>query len=51
MECLYENIGGNVFEQSLEEIWKKSDDLIKDHMNNKFNNKCGKCDEWYTFNF
>ena len=49
--CLYENIGGNVFEQSLEEIWKKSDDLIKDHMNNKFNNKCGKCDEWYTFNF
>ena len=49
--CLYENIAGNVFEQSLEEIWKKSDDLIKDHMNNKFNNKCGKCDEWYTFNF
>jgi len=49
--CLYKNIAGNVFEQSLEEIWKKSDDLIKDHLSGKYNEMCGKCDEWYTFNF
>ena len=45
------NILGNVFTQSLEEIWHKSDDELKNHMNKNYKGKCGKCDEWYTFNF
>lgn len=49
--CLYKSTVGNVFEQSLEEIWNKSEEMIKDHMNQNYNEMCGKCDEWYTFNF
>ncbi|SEP75537.1 spiro-SPASM protein [Treponema bryantii] len=42
---------GNVFTDSLEEIWKKNDELLINHINKKYCNKCEKCDEWYTFNF
>lgn len=42
---------GNVFENSLEEIWHKTDEALKEHINKKYNNKCGKCDECYTYNF
>ena len=44
-------ISGNVFAQSLEEIWHKSDDQFINHINKKYCGKCEKCDEWYTFNF
>ncbi|WP_027727723.1 spiro-SPASM protein [Treponema sp. C6A8] len=42
---------GNVFELSLEEIWKKSDQMILDHINKKYCEICRACDEYYTFNF
>ena len=42
---------GNVFEQSLEEIWHKTDELLQNHIDKKYCQKCEKCDEWYTFNF
>ena len=42
---------GNVFEMPLEEIWKKSDDIILEHINKKYCEICRACDEYYTFNF
>ena len=49
--CKSEFFLGNVFEQSLEKIWHKSDDILTAHIEKKYNKKCGKCDEWYTYNF
>ena len=45
------NIVGNVFNQSLEDIWGKLNDTLVEHINKTYNEKCGKCDEYYTFNF
>ena len=42
---------GNVFIESLETIWHKTDDLLINHINKNYCDKCGKCDELYTFNF
>jgi len=42
---------GNVFEEELEEIWHKTDEILLNHINKKYCQKCEKCDEWYTFNF
>ena len=42
---------GNIFENTLEEIWKKTDAELKEQISKKYNNKCGKCDESYTYNF
>ncbi len=57
--CWNQNITGNVFNQTLEEIWHKTDDLLENHINKNYccngqSGKCAnceKCDEWYTFNF
>ena len=49
--CLFDQINGNVFESSLEEIWQKNNSLIEDQIKNNYNKRCGKCDEYYTFNF
>lgn len=50
-EYVLDNVIGNVFEQDLESIWKKSDCVIKEHISCKYTNKCEKCDESYTYNF
>lgn len=48
---LKSNLIGNAFSEELSEIWKKLDDEVKNHLENKYCGKCGSCDEYYTFNF
>lgn len=36
--------------QSMEEIWQANDVRFVDHVNNKFEDICGTCDEYYTVN-
>ena len=47
----FDNIIGNAFDQPIFEIWKKMDDELVSHMKEKYCEKCGKCDEFYTYNF
>lgn len=47
----FEKSFGNVFEQSLEDIWKKIDDLLVEHINENYCEDCKNCDEFYTYNF
>ena len=49
--CILSGVIGNVFESSLEEIWHKTDELLQNHINEKYIEKCESCDEHYTFNF
>ena len=52
--CWKDNIIGNVFNNSIEDIWDKNDELLVNHINKNYCvncKKCEKCDEWYTFNF
>lgn len=44
-------IVGNVFNEDLETVWHKTDEILNQHINKKYNEKCEKCDEHYTFNF
>ena len=46
-----EKIAGNVFKDSLETVWKKTEDLLCEHIEKTYNENCRKCDEYYTFNF
>ena len=45
------DIKGNVFEEGLTAVWKKLDDELKNHIDQNYCEKCGGCDEFYTFNF
>ena len=42
---------GNVFNDTLENIWKKYDSELNNHICGNYSEKCRKCDEYYTFNF
>lgn len=50
-EYVLENVIGNVFEEDLEVIWKKMDEILLNHINSEYKNKCEKCDEFYTYYF
>ncbi len=50
-ECVYSNIVGNVFSEGIEQVWKKTRDFVRNHIECKFDEKCGACDEYYTYNF
>ena len=45
--CWNQNITGNVFNQSLEEIWHKTDSLLENHINKKYccAGKCADCEK------
>jgi spiro-SPASM protein len=42
---------GNVFSDSLENIWKKGDSYYKEQCGMNYSEPCKDCDEYYTFNF
>ena len=50
-QCVFSNIVGNVFTDSIEEIWRKNDDVLLSHLHEKYPLPCEKCDEYYTYNF
>lgn len=49
--CIFSDCVGNVFENSLDSVWKKLDDFVVQHINGNYCQKCRNCDEYYTFNF
>ena len=42
---------GNVFTDGIEKIWKKQTEFAEMQIEEKYIEKCRKCDEFYTFNF
>jgi len=42
---------GNVFTDSLEDIWKKGEMYYKEHCEKNYKKPCTDCDEYYTYNF
>jgi spiro-SPASM protein len=42
---------GNVFTDSLENIWKNGERYYIEHCKKSFNGLCSDCDEYYTYNF
>ncbi len=50
-EHLSDDILGNIFSDSLSEIWKKTEELLQQHMTDTLCENCRNCDEYYTFNF
>ncbi len=51
--CAFEDaeILGNVFDSDLEEIWQKKNAVLKEHVQKNYGGHCGRCDEYYIFNF
>ena len=46
-----ENIIGNIFSDSLEDIWKNGEEMYKEHLDGNYTGICRECDEYYTYNF
>lgn len=42
---------GNVFSDPMEEIWNRGKDFYNRDLKEEYNELCGKCDEYYTYNF
>ncbi len=42
---------GNVFAEELDEIWKRNDLNLENHLCGNYSDKCKACDEYYTFIF
>ena len=46
-----DRILGNVFADSLEDIWKNGERYYIEQCNKNYTGLCAKCDEYYTYNF
>jgi spiro-SPASM protein len=42
---------GNIFEDTLEIIWKNGTSIYKKHIDSEYPDLCSRCDEYYTYNF
>ncbi len=42
---------GNIFEDGMEEVWNRMSPYYGKHISGELPELCGKCDEYYTFNF
>lgn len=50
-EYVFNNIIGNAFTESLASIWERMTFYAEKDMKCEYGEVCGKCDEYYTFNF
>jgi len=50
-ELKNDRVLGNVFADSLEDIWKKGEGYYNEQCEKKYSGICADCDEYYTFNF
>lgn len=50
-ESMLDDSVGNVFNESVESVWRKSDYLMEKQINKEYDEISRKCDEYYTFNF
>ena len=48
---LLDDIQGNIFEEGIPALWEKLNKELENHINQNYCEKCGGCDEFYTFNF
>lgn len=46
-----ERVLGNLLAQDPAEIWESGESWHRDHLTGRFGDFCGKCDEFYTYNF
>lgn len=44
-------IVGNVFAEKIGDVWSRKDARLASHIKKDYPGICGKCDEYYTFNF
>lgn len=42
---------GNALTEPLEAVWERATPVLEAHIHNQYPERCGKCDEYYTFNF
>jgi spiro-SPASM protein len=48
---IFNSCAGNVFVDGIENVWGKTNELLKANCCGDYDEKCKKCDEYYTFNF
>lgn len=49
--CGKSQILGNAFAESLSDIWDSASPVYAEHVSGNYREKCGGCDEFYTFSF
>lgn len=47
----FEDAMGNVFTESIDEIWNKLNSVLQSHIEKNYCKGCDCCDEFYTYNF
>lgn len=46
-----DNVIGNVFEEELDSLFQRTEELYNQQCQGEYPGRCGACDEYYTFNF